>query len=688
MEDPSSAWLRAAIRQAYSAAAQTSTFSFSSTASPLTNDDDTISTNEDFDPGRNPGKDPRLRKLVEAVLFSRRLLNTYNAVLLVILLGFTIAQWGGVMQRAYRRRAAARRARKENSSTSGTGQDVRHVRNNAAPGAEESGASSSSSSTLGGTATPPDAPKSSSTKVPDERQPLLPRGASKTSKKTGVVAVVLHRVKAWLMYQPRPIPVIHKELPPNGQSLVILAFIGLNLLYLFFRLEFTPENIFVFADRCGILIAVNLPLLYLFAAKNQPITWLTGYSYESLNIFHRRLGELLCLLALLHGLGMFAVWYGLLRRLGFSLARFIFTRVVSFGLLAFFCYELLYLTSLRTIRALCYEVFLALHILLQTLALVFLFIHHSRSRIWVGIALLIFAVDRLVYRLGIKSTTLRADLAILPDGQTVRLSSNWSIPPGSWTTQLSRRTILRGWNAPDHVFISVPALGRLHALQAHPFTISTPAPSKPRLLHDPSQEEERHAWLSLLVRAQGGFSRDLLRHAQTNSSTSVRLDGPYGSAHTLALLRSSDLALVVAGGSGIAVAFPLLWTLLNPAARPDLERQTRAQPAASATGTPRKVCFLWVIRKASHREWLPEQRVEELRRWGADVRVEGPTESVGRPDVGGIVDEWVKEYGDEGKRTGCVVSGPDALNRDVRNACTGLVAEGMGVSVSVEKFGW
>jgi hypothetical protein len=45
----------------------------------------------------------------------------------------------------------------------------------------------------------------------------------------------------------------------------------------------------VFADRCGLVFA-NLPLLYLLAAKTQLHRLLTGYSYESLNIVHRRLG--------------------------------------------------------------------------------------------------------------------------------------------------------------------------------------------------------------------------------------------------------------------------------------------------------------------------------------------------------------------------------------------------------------
>ena len=37
---------------------------------------------------------------------------------------------------------------------------------------------------------------------------------------------------------------------------------------------------------------------------------------------------------------------------------------------------------------------------------------------------------------------------------------------------------------------------------------------------------------------------------------------------------------------------------------------------------------------------------------------------------------------------GVLVSGPDGVNRDVQNACVGLVGEGRRVRVCVEKFGW
>jgi hypothetical protein len=43
------------------------------------------------------------------------------------------------------------------------------------------------------------------------------------------------------------------------------------------------EWIFILADRAGLMFVVNLPVLYVLAAKtNQPIKLLTGWSYEGL----------------------------------------------------------------------------------------------------------------------------------------------------------------------------------------------------------------------------------------------------------------------------------------------------------------------------------------------------------------------------------------------------------------------
>ncbi|KAF2473148.1 ferric reductase transmembrane component [Lindgomyces ingoldianus] len=594
----------------------------------------------------DPGKDPKFRKLVEAVLFSRRLMWSYNAVLVGVLVAFTVWHWGEKALWVKRKRRVEK-----------------------AFGVREVGdeAWSSSSSTISGTATPLDAKKKSNT-AGEETVPLLPR--RRPRQKIG-------SLKCWMQYQPPKIPVINKTLPPNSVSFLILSFIALNIYFNLYRMPLDPKYLFVFADRCGIIFVANLPLLYLLAAKNQPIQFLTGYSYESLNIFHRRLGELICLEALLHFLGMLGVWYGLLRHLGFSLVRFLLNRLVGLGIGAFVAYEVLYFTSLGSFRQRCYEIFLALHVFLQLAGLSLLWFHHHTSRPYVGIPMAIFLIDRLLFRLWLKTSSHPATLTILGDNETILLSSNWDISASA--SPLLPKSMKQGWWPNDHIFLTIPSLSHKHILQAHPFTIFSAAPTtdqgKPP---SDSDSESAHAWFSLLIRPQSGFTSTLLSHARLQPKTRVRLDGPYGSSHAFDILSTSNTAIIVAGGSGIAVAYPLLWALLNPSASPaDIERGRSLE-----TGGSRNVKLLWIIHSPSHRTWVPEDKMQELRSWGLEMLLPPPTSEAGRPDVRDILQGWTD------RRTGVVVSGPNGLVRDVRNSCARLVGEGESIKVQVEKFGW
>jgi NAD(P)H-flavin reductase len=604
----------------------------------------------DLSDPKDPGKDPRFRKLVEAILYSRRLLNTYNLVLLGVLLVFTVWHWGekvALHRRKRRRHVASKKSDKARSE-------------------DDAEAWSSSSSTLEGSRTPPD---NSAKKIDDaaETSPLLP--TRRTSRSSPGIWRPYYMLKSFLQYQPPRIPLIHKTVPTNAVSLLVLAWIGLNTFYNLYRMPLSFTYLFAFADRCGIIFIANLPLLYLLAAKNQPIKLLTGYSYESLNIFHRRVGELMCLEAVLHSVGMVAVWYGLLRHLGFTLARFLFNRVVLLGLAALIAYELIYFTSLGSFRQRWYEIFLGVHIVLQVAGLVFLWFHHHTSRPYVGISLAIFLIDRIVYRFWLKSSTHPATLTVLEDDETILLSANWEI--SSQKSVLVPQTMRHGWKPNEHIFISVPSLSRKHAIQLHPFTIFSAAPTTTE------NAQGKHAWFTLLIRAQAesGFTNTLLQYARQTSQARIRLDGPYGSSHALDVLGSSTTAILVAGGSGIAVAYPLLYALLCP---------SPIDPEAS-TKSNRKLKLLWITHSPNHRLWIPEDKLKELEDWGLDVLIPPPTALAGRPDAGGIVTEWVE---DETGRTGVVVSGPDGLVRDVRNTIAGLIWNGANIDVQVEKFGW
>jgi len=596
----------------------------------------------------DPGKDPRFRKLVEAILYGRKFVATYNFVLVGVLLVFTLWHWGEKLVLRMRKRGAGTRKKDDDASS-----------------AEE--AWSSSSSTIEGSSTPPN---TAAKKVnADESSPLLPSSQPASRNGPGIWRPY-YELKALLQYQPPSIPIVNKTLPTNAVSLLVLAWIGLIIFYSFYRMPMTFMYLFVFADRCGIIFIANLPLLYILAAKNQPIKLLTGYSYESLNIFHRRVGEIMCLEAFLHFAGMWLVWFGMLRHLGFTLVRFLFNRVVLLGMAAFIAYELIYFTSLGSFRQRWYEIFLGLHIVLQFAGLIFLWFHHHSSRPYVGISMAIFLIDRLVYRMWLKSSTHPATLTVLEDDETVLLSANWEV--NNRKNALLPRNMTQGWKPNDHIFISVPSLSRKHAIQSHPFTIFSAAPKSTQ------DEHGKHAWLTILIRAQAesGFTHTLLQYARETTQARVRLDGPYGSSHALDLLESSATAILIAGGSGIAVAYPLLYALLCHA----------TADAESGPSKPRRrVKLLWITHSPNHRLWIPEEKLKELEDWGLDVVISPPTALAGRPDAGAFVREWVKM---EDGQTGVVVSGPDGLVRHVRNTCANLIRKGQNVDIQVEKFGW
>lgn len=465
---------------------------------------------------------------------------------------------------------------------------------------------------------------------------------------------------------------------------------------------------FVFGDKMGFMFIVNLPLLYLLSAKNQPLRLLTGYSYEALNIFHRRVGEMMCFQALVHFVSMVLYQFVLAEdwMLASKSAWAYFTHpLILNGLGAFTSYELLYFTSLGSFRQRWYELFLATHVLLQVFALVFLWFHFYTSRPYVSLSLLIFLLDRLVWRLRFKRATVTADIVVLEDGHTFLLSADWDIPRAQakesqpWWKFNTNKSILNGWNPTDHVFLTVPCLGGSHALQAHPFTIASAAPAINK------DEQPTHAWFSLLVRSYDGFTADLLRHAQAgHTRVSVQLDGPYGSSHALDMLRASGSAILVAGGSGIAVTFPLVWALLQqpPSGEDgeelDVEEQENEEEeedkllssrgGGSLAKQKQRVHMLWVTHSRSHRNWIPQEQFDELVALGLDLVIPEPTEEAGRPDVAGIVKGWILDAASDGLESGVVVSGPDGLNRTVRNTCAGVIGEGLDVRIAVEKFGW
>ena len=609
-----------------------------------------------------------IRKMIQGIQVTKWAIYHYQATLVGVVVIFTV--WNGIDKLSRSKRAAQlvrqpKGTAQLNIALKGKLWERRRNR--------DGSLSSGSSTTLIGDNCGPNVFGKA-----DDRTPLLSKQSVKPSMSS--------RIHSLLMYQPPPMPFFNKTLPENATTLLILALFAINVFYTVFGIVWELPLTLVLSDRVSLIFAANLPWLYILGAKNQPLRLLTGHSYEHLNILHRRLGEWLCFLAIVHTVSMFVVWYTFFLPVGRSLSWFLTESTVYLGLITLFCYQMLYATSLASFRKWWYELFLGLHVGFQAAALGFLYFHHRGSKPYVRVTLAIFLLDRLLFRLLIKSREFKADLKVMPDGDTVLLSANWPVAPRRsrvWTALFSQN-MHQGWAPAEHVFLTIPSLARKHVVQAHPFTVASAAPGS----------EQQHAWFNLIIRALDGLTRDLLIYAQTHSSVSIRLDGPYGSSHAFNMLRSSDVAVAVVGGSGIAVAYPMLWALLQPTPS---SRSSSGNSDVEAAAPPiqpprRKVSLIWIVHQADHRFWLGQERLDELASLGLQIITPPPTRTAGRPDVAALVRgtiEGLTAADNAGRcRVGVMCSGPDSMNRTARNCCADMAGEGKKVEVAVEKFGW
>ena len=56
-------------------------------------------------------------------------------------------------------------------------------------------------------------------------------------------------------------------------------------------------------DRAGFLAVANMPLLWLFAGRNDIFLWLTGWNFGTFNIFHRYVARVVTAEAIVHAIG-------------------------------------------------------------------------------------------------------------------------------------------------------------------------------------------------------------------------------------------------------------------------------------------------------------------------------------------------------------------------------------------------
>lgn len=192
------------------------------------------------------GHQKLIKGLLDGIQFSRHFVPTYLIIVAVVLLVISLAHWTNHARRKDDKIGLQRISHRHGESS------IAKPLNLTSAGEEDWS----------------EANHGSSLSIISEQTPL-----TSDAKKDGRHSrpSVSRRFKAFLMYQPAPIPALtasENNLPANGVTLLILLFFALNIFYAVLSLPFEWSLRLVWGNRTGLLIVVNLPILFLLGAKN------------------------------------------------------------------------------------------------------------------------------------------------------------------------------------------------------------------------------------------------------------------------------------------------------------------------------------------------------------------------------------------------------------------------------------
>ena len=288
----------------------------------------------------------------------------------------------------------------------------------------------------------------------------------------------------------------------------------------------------------------NMVVVVILALKNTPLSFLTPYSYERLNVLHRVAGYATITLVIIH-----AICYPVyLIQAGH--VDVVLRSEQIFGMVAGLSFLILGLGG-TFIRNRWYELFYYMHITFWLLAIVSVGLHQPDLGGKVIIATFLagglWMLDRLIRlaRLALHSTNNSVTLTPLSHGATrVTLTK----PP---TGAVSGR----------HCFVWIP---KIRSFEMHPFTVAAVDP------------------LEFVVQSRDGFTRDLHKYAVSNPGVPLRasVEGAYG---TIPDPAKYDTVVLVAGGSGASFTFGIALNML---------RKLRYDE-------DRRILFIWTVQHSS-----------------------------------------------------------------------------------------
>lgn len=274
--------------------------------------------------------------------------------------------------------------------------------------------------------------------------------------------------------------------------------------------------------RSGYLATYQLPVVYLFAARNNLLIWLTGWNMDVFNCWHRWMARFVILQTIVHA-GAYHVHYDYMDP-GAVAAEW----KVSYwywGIISLLCWAIMAVHGQKQIRRLAYDFFVIAHVALSIVGLIGLHVHlwftnQCKAAFWVCVGF--WAADR-AFRL----------VRILINGAMVTASVS---SPTDEVVVIELPSRIKGYGG-AYTFIHF-----LHPYlfwQSHPFTMVPSA----------------NGGYKLIFKPRSGITRSLYEKVRANGGQlqiKVFIDGPYGSMQNF---KPYDQNVFLAGGIGITACY-------------------------------------------------------------------------------------------------------------------------------------
>jgi predicted ferric reductase len=369
-------------------------------------------------------------------------------------------------------------------------------------------------------------------------------------------------------------------IPTRFETVVIGVYFLLNVLFVCVPYHFLDNDplypthwkamMRYVSDRTGIIGVIQMPLLVLFALRNNILMSMTGWSFSTFNTYHRAVARVTFAQFIVHAITkhVFSASYGA------SLVKYFYPLpYYRWGVAAIFLMVIMIITAM--VRSRYYEIFLRLHILCGIGAFVCTIYHLNglgyKQTVYVSCGL--WATDWVI-RLG-RILFLNVTLSFSASGSKATFA-HISVINGDVVNVRIRTSVLWRPKPGQYIFIHV---NRLRFWEAHPFSVV-----------GPSSDCES---FQLLCKARGGMTKDFCQYLIQNGcdethpmTRSVTVEGPYG-VH--APVERYQHVLLVAGGVGITGVLPYVEYLVKL-------QETNASNI--------RIHFVWVIQGTPDISWV------------------------------------------------------------------------------------